>query len=223
MAEFLRIVHDYGPYIARGAWVTLQLTVIGMALAIIIGLVMALLLVSRIRPLTMVARAYVEIVRGTPALVQLFLIYFGLAGAGIVLRPFVAAILAFGIMGGAFVAEILRAGINAIDPGQSEAAWALGMDQRTTMRQVILPQAIRVVLPPITNQGIALLKDTSLVVTIGVADITYRSYNIAVQTFRAMPIYIFSALIYLAMAYPASLAVRRLERYLDREGKAAGL
>jgi ectoine/hydroxyectoine ABC transporter permease protein EhuC len=222
MSEFLDIAKEYGPYIVKGAWVTLQLTVMGMALALVIGLIVALLLVSGIRFLAFFARAYVEIVRGTPAIVQLFLIYFGLTGIGIILRPFVAAVLAFGILGGAFIAEILRAGIKAIDPGQTEAAWALGMDQRTTMRHIILPQAVKVVLPPITNQGISLLKDTSLVVTIGVADITYRSYNIAVQTFRAMPIYILSALIYLAMAYPASLAVRRLERRLDREGKAAG-
>lgn len=222
MRTFLELLREYGPFIARGAWVTIQLTLAGLVISLGIGLVTSLALVARFRPLRWVARAYVEIIRGTPALVQLFLIYFGLASMGIVLPPFVAASLAFGILGGAFVAEIFRAGINALDPGQREAALALGMDYRTMMQKVILPQAIRVVLPPITNTGITLLKDTSLVITIGVADITYRAYNVATQTFRAMPIYIITALIYLAMAYPASVGVRRLEAYLDREGKAAG-
>jgi His/Glu/Gln/Arg/opine family amino acid ABC transporter permease subunit len=221
MHEFLSLLSRYGPYIARGAWVTIQLTVLGMTVSLIIGLFTSLLLVSRVRPLIILARIYVEIVRGTPAIVQLFIIYFGLAGLGLVLKPFLAATIAFGVLGGAFIAEILRAGINAIDAGQTEAAWALGMDYRTTMRRVILPQAVRVVLPPITNNAIYLLKDTSLVVTIGVADITYRAYNIASTTFKAMPIYLISAMVYLSMSYPLSVGVRRLERYLDRAGKAA--
>jgi polar amino acid transport system permease protein len=221
METFLELAREYGPYIARGAWVTLQLTVYGLAISLVIGLVVSLALVSRFRPLRWPARTYVEVIRGTPAILVLFLIYFGLASVGVVLAPFVAASLAFGILGGAFVAEIFRAGIESLDRGQLEAALVLGMDYRTTMRVVILPQAVRVVLPPITNTAITLLKDTSLVLTIGVADITYRAYNVATQTFRAMPIYIISACIYLAMAYPASIGVRRLEAYLDREGKAA--
>ncbi len=215
------LVRDYGPYIARGALITIQLTLAAMAVAIPIGLAGALMLLSGRRWLVWPARVYVEIIRGTPSLVVLFLIYFGLAGNGLVLSPFAGATAALGILGGAFCAEIFRAGIEGVAHGQREAAHALGMSYRTTMRRVVLPQAMRISLPPITNTVIQMLKDTSLVVTIGVADITYRAYNVATSTYRAMPVYIIAAVIYLLMAYPASLGVRRLEARLDRGRKAA--
>jgi His/Glu/Gln/Arg/opine family amino acid ABC transporter permease subunit len=218
---FFDMLVDYWPELLSGAWTTVKLTLVGFALSIVIGLVFVLLLLSRNRLVVLVARLYIELVRGIPALVTLFLIYFGLASAGLVLSPFLAASLAFGFIGGAFMAEIYRAGIEAIDAGQWEAAKAVGMNYRTTMRRVILPQAIRVVLPPTTNTGITLLKDTSLVVTIGVPDITFEAYNIATDTYRAMPIYVIAGLTYLAMSYPLSLGVRRLERHLNREAKTA--
>lgn len=216
----IELVREYGPYIARGASTTIQLTLAAMAVAIPIGLAGALMLLSGRRWLVWPARIYVEIIRGTPSLVVLFLIYFGLAGNGIVLAPFAGATAALGVLGGAFCAEIFRAGIEGVDEGQREAAHALGMSYRTTMRWVVLPQAIRLSLPPVTNTVIQMLKDTSLVVTIGVADITYRAYNVATATYKAMPVYIIAAVIYLLMAYPASLGVRKLEARMDR-GKFA--
>lgn len=214
----LELLKEYGPYIAKGALVTLELTAAGMGLALPLGLAGALMLLSRRRPLIVVARTYVELVRGTPAIVILFLFYFGLASAGVVLSPFVGAWLALGVMGGAFLTEIIRAGIEGVPRGQMEAAEALGMDYRVAMRRIILPQATRLVLPPVTNSAILMLKDTSLVLTIGVADITYRAYNVASSTFRAMPIYLIAALIYLAMSIPLAFAVRYLERRLARSG-----
>jgi polar amino acid transport system permease protein len=213
------LVEEYGPYIAKGALVTLELTAAAMAVAIPLGLVCALMLLSGRRLLALPARIYVEIIRGTPAIVVLFLIYFGLPNIGIILSPFMGATVALGVLGGAFCAELFRAGIQGVPRGQVEAAHALGMGYRTTMRRVVLPQAARLVLPPLTNTSIQMLKDTSLVVTIGVADITFRAYNVATATFQAMPIYLIAAVIYLAMAYPLSLAVRMLERRMDR-GKA---
>jgi polar amino acid transport system permease protein len=219
--DFWSLLAQYGPQIAAGALATVELTAAGMALSLLMGLILALMLISRARPMVFVARLYVEVLRGTPALVTLFLIYFGLAGVGLVLPPFLSAAIAFGVIGGAFMAEIFRAGIDAIDPGQVEAAKSMGMDYWTSMRRVVLPQAVRVVLPPITNSGITMLKDTSLVVTIGVPEITFRAYNIASNTYQAMPIYIIAGLTYLAMCYPLSLGVRRLESYLDKDSKAA--
>lgn len=215
----LELIVNYGPYIAKGAFVTIQLTVAAMLIALPIGLTGALMLLSGRRWLVVPARIYVEVIRGTPSIVVLFLIYFGLAGNGLVLSPFLGASIALGVLGGAFCAEIFRSGIEGVPHGQREAAHALGMNYRTSMRRVILPQAMRIALPPITNTFIQMLKDTSLVVTIGIADITYRAYNVATSTYQAMPVYMIAAVIYLAMAYPASLGVRKLEARLDR-GKA---
>lgn len=221
MGNFWDLLVQYGPEIAAGALTTVELTAVGVAISILLGQIFALMVISGIRPLAVVARVYIEVVRGTPALVTLFLIYFGLAGIGVVLAPFLSAAIAFGVIGGAFMAEIFRAGIEAIDPGQVEAAKSMGMAYWTSMRRVILPQAVRVVLPPITNSGITMLKDTSLVVTIGVPEITFRAYNIASNTYQAMPIYIIAGLTYLAMSYPMSLGVRRLERHLNTDVRAA--
>ncbi|MCO6502568.1 MAG: amino acid ABC transporter permease [Acidimicrobiales bacterium] len=212
----LDLVREYGPYIARGAVVTIQLALASMAVALPIGLIGALMLLSGRRWLAAPARLYVEVIRGTPSIVVLFLIYFGLAGNGFVLSPFAGATTALGVLGGAFCAEIFRGAIEGVPVGQREAAHALGMDYRVMMRRVVLPQAMRLSLPPLTNTFVQLLKDTSLVVTIGVADITYRAYNVATSTYRAMPVYMIAAVIYLAMAWPASIGVRRLEARLDR-------
>jgi His/Glu/Gln/Arg/opine family amino acid ABC transporter permease subunit len=212
----LDLVREYGPYIARGAVVTIQLALASMAVALPIGLIGALMLLSGRRWLAAPARLYVEVIRGTPSIVVLFLIYFGLAGNGLVLSPFAGATAALGVLGGAFCAEIFRGSIEGVPVGQREAAHALGMNYRVMMRRVVLPQAMRLSLPPLTNTFVQLLKDTSLVVTIGVADITYRAYNVATSTYRAMPVYMIAAVIYLAMAWPASIGVRRLEARLDR-------
>lgn len=217
MSEFLDITHEYGPYVARGVGITMELTAISMAISLAVGLLVALALLSRIWPVVIVMRIYVEVARGIPPIVQLFIVYFGLASAGLILSSFVAAFLTFGFIGGAYLAEIFRAGINAVDRGQVEAAKALGMSYATTMRRVVVPQATRIVLPPIANQSIDMLKATAVVVTIGVADITFRAYNVSSTTFRSMEILILAGIIYLCLSYPMSLGTRLLERRLSRD------
>lgn len=220
LSDFLETVQTHGPYVARGLWVTLELTVVGMVLGLIFGLILALMLIAKNRITRFAARAYVEIIRGTPPLVQLFFAYFGLATLGVVLPGVMAAALTFGAITAAYVAEILRAGINGVDFGQTEAAQGLGMDYRTRMRYVIIPQAGRLVLPPLTNEAITLLKSTSLVVTIGIPDVTFRAYDVASKTFNSLPILLFAGILYFGVAYPVSLAVRRMESRLsyDRQG-----
>ena len=158
------------------------------------------------------ATGYVEVLRGTPALLQIFVIYFGLASYGIRLEPLPAAAITLSILGGAYVTEIIRAGIEAVDRGQVEAAESLGMSKAAIMRRIVLPQAAVMMLPPFTNYLISLIKDTSLALTISVPEIMYRSYDVASQTFRSMDIYAIAGVIYLAMCFPLSRLARRLER-----------
>jgi polar amino acid transport system permease protein/cystine transport system permease protein len=154
------------PEIARGLLVgavtTLQVTTGALAVAIVLGIVFAVLKTAPSRPLRALATAYVEVFRAVPVLTQLFVIYFGLAGIGIKLNPLPAAIVGFGINGGAYLTEVFRAGIEAIHQGQLEGAFSIGMTRPMAMWYIILPQAVRVVLPPIGNFAIGLLKDTSI-------------------------------------------------------------
>jgi ectoine/hydroxyectoine ABC transporter permease protein EhuC len=210
--SFFQFAATYLPYVLRGAIVTLELTVFSLGLSVPLGLVTALCKRSRSRPLRWLATTYVEIIRGTPALLQIFIVYFGLASYGIRFEPITAATLTLGVIGGAYIAEVFRAGIEAVDRGQVEAAIAVGMRPPQVMRRIVLPQAMVLILPPFTNFLIALIKDTSLALTITVPELMYRSYDVASQTFRSMEIYAIAGVIYLAMCLPLSQLVRRLER-----------
>lgn len=220
MNTLIEIAREFGPYLLGGVRIALELTLVGMTLGLILGLFLALAQLSQFRLLTISARVFIEVVRGTPALVQLFLMYFGLASVGLVLSPFVAASATFAILGGAFMAEIFRSGIQAVDPGQTDAAKTIGMSYWTTMRFIIVPQATRIVLPPIANEAIQMLKGTSIVLVIGVSDITFRAYDVSSTTYRSMPVLILAALIYLMLAYPMSVGVRRLEARLGSRSQA---
>ncbi len=210
--SFPALAVKYGPYILSGVGITLQLTVMSLALSFPLGFLTALMGLSRRPLLRGTALFYVEVIRGTPALLQLFIVYFGLTSWGVRLDPIPAAAITLGLIGGAYVAEIFRAGIEAVDIGQIEAGTAIGMTRSQVMRRVILPQAIQVVLPPLTNFLISLIKDTSLALTISVPEIMYRSYDVASQTFRSMEVYSIAGIIYLCLCVPLSFLVRRLER-----------
>jgi His/Glu/Gln/Arg/opine family amino acid ABC transporter permease subunit len=212
MSDGIAFVERYFPYILKGAVVTIELTAISLLISIVLGLVAAIAKLSGYRVYSGAATLYIELIRGTPALLQLFVVYFGLTSYGVSLDSFTAAVLTLGFIGGAYLAEVFRAGIQSVDRGQVEAAVSLGMLPGTVMRRIVLPQALVLTLPPFTNFVIALVKDTSLALTIAVPEIMYRSYDVASQTFRSMEVYAMAGAIYLAVCLPLSRLVRALER-----------
>jgi glutamine transport system permease protein len=200
----------------RGTVITLQLTAGAVGIGIIIGLVMALLRLSRNPILRGISIAYVDFFRGTPLLVQILMVYFAvpqLLGFQIPGNyQFIAGISAMGLNSGAYISEIFRAGIQSIDRGQTEAARSLGMSQAQAMRYVILPQAVKRVIPPLGNEFIALLKDSSLVAIIALEDLMYTAKIIAGRTYQPFPVYLMAALFYLVM----TLILSRLVNYTER-------
>jgi polar amino acid transport system permease protein len=186
-----------------------------MALALLLGLLLALARVSPSRVLGVPAILFVELIRGSPLLLQLFYIYYVLPLIGVRLTPIQAGLAGLSINYGAYLSEVFRAGIAAVDHGQWEAAGALGLHRGWTMRLVVLPQAIRIVVPPVGNYFVSLFKDTALVSTISIAELMFRGQLIAADTFKYMRIYTVVFVIYLAISVPASLAVRLLERRFD--------
>jgi glutamine transport system permease protein len=202
------------PSLLVGATVTLRITSLSIALGLGIGIVAGL---ARVWPNTILrtaAGAYIELVRGTPLLVQIFLVYFGLPALGLNLDPFVAGVIAMGINSGAYVGEIVRGGIESIARGQMEAALSLGMTWHQAMYYVILPQAFVRILPPLGNEFIALLKDSSLVSTIAIAELTRTGQIIITRTFKSFEIWSGVALFYFAMTYLISRIVRFSEERL---------
>jgi His/Glu/Gln/Arg/opine family amino acid ABC transporter permease subunit len=214
--NFWTVMVDRFPYfmslLLKGAVMTVAVAAGALALALVLGLVIALLRMSRSRLLNSFAYVYTEFLRGTPALAQLFVIYFGLPDIGIELKPVEAAIVGLGINGSAYLSEVYRAGIQAIHRGQFEAAFSLGMTPIGSMRYIVLPQAVRMMLPPITNFSITLLKDTALVSVVAVPEIMFYARNLVTETFQSMHVYLLAAAIYLAMTIPMSRLVARLER-----------
>lgn len=204
------------PLLLLGAGVTVKITSLSVALGVIIGLFVGIARISSIKPIRYLAAVYVDFFRGTPLLVQIFLIYFALPLiTGQRVDPYVAAISACGINSGAYIAEIFRAGIQAIDAGQMEAARSLGMTWVQAMRYIIVPQAFRQVVPPLGNEFIAMLKDSSLVSVIGFEELTRRGQLIIAKTYGSLEIWISVAIIYLAM----TLTISRLVAYLEKRCK----
>ena len=196
-----------------GGWPeTVKVAIASLLFALVFGLVVALLRLSRWRLLRIPTTAYVEFFRGTPALVQLFVIYFGFPDIGYQPSPLQAAIVGLGLNGSAYISEIYRAGIESIHRGQMEAALSLGMTPARAMRYIVLPQAMRTMLPPITTFAIVLLKDTSIVWTIGVLEIMALARQLVTATLQANVVYLMAGAIYLCMTIPLARAAARLER-----------
>ncbi|MCC7022169.1 MAG: amino acid ABC transporter permease [Thermomicrobiales bacterium] len=200
------------------AGMTVRIAAGAFVLAIVVGLVLALLQTIRIGLVTLVVRSYIELIRGTPVLAQLFILYFGLTEVGIRFTPIQAAILGLGLNGGAYLAEVFRAGIESIHAGQMEAALTVGMTPLTAMRYVILPQALRVVVPPTTNYSIALLKDTAIVSAVAAPEIMFKARNLVMETYLSAQIYLLVAIMYLVMSLILAFISRRLERRLGESG-----
>ena len=204
------------PLLITGAGITIQITAISVGLGLIIGMFVGIARISNVKLLRWLAAIYIDFLRGTPLLVQIFLIYFALP---VILEqrvdPFIAAITACGINSGAYIAEIFRAGIQAIDEGHMEAGRSLRMTWVQTMRYIIAPQAFKNIVPPLGNEFIALLKDSSLVSVIGFEELTRRGQLIIARTYGSLEIWISVALIYLVMTLTISRLVAYLEKRLD--------
>jgi His/Glu/Gln/Arg/opine family amino acid ABC transporter permease subunit len=216
--RFLERAPYFLAVILDGAVTTVEVTVGALILAIVVGLIVALVRIGG-GPASKLAVAYIEFLRGTPVLAQLFILYFGLVEVGLVtLEPLQAAVLGLGLNGGAYLAEVFRAGIQAIHREQVEAALSLGLTPLNAMRRVILPQAFRIVLPPIGNFSIGLLKDTAVVSAVAAPEIMFRARQLTTETFQSGQIYLIAALVYLGLSLPLSQVVRRLERVSSRWG-----
>ncbi|ADU99130.1 ectoine/hydroxyectoine ABC transporter permease subunit EhuD [Alicycliphilus denitrificans] len=220
MQAFLQHAREFLPILLQGAVVTVQVTVLSFLLSSAIGLVLALGKLSPVRAVSVCASTVINVIRGLPIIVQLFYIYFVLPDIGIQLSAFQAGVIGLGIAYSAYQAENFRAGIEAVDPGQREAALAMGMRPALLMRRVILPQAFRIALPPYGNTLVMMLKDSSLVSTITVAEMTRAGQLIASSTFQNMTVYTLVALLYLAMSLPLVWSLRRLERRFGAGRKA---
>ncbi len=201
------------PLLLLGAGVTIKITAMSVALGVLIGLFVGIARICRVKPLRFLAAVYVDFFRGTPLLVQIFLFYFAVPViTGQRIDPYVAAVGSCGINSGAYVAEIVRAGIQSIDAGQMEAGRSLGMTWGQTMRYIIVPQAIKRVIPPLGNEFIALLKDSSLVSVIGFEELTRRGQLIIAKTYGSLEIWFSVAIIYLVM----TLSISRLVAFLEK-------
>ena len=207
-------IFKFFPALLKGAGLTVLISVVSMALAIVLGLILVVMRLYGGAPISTIAQAYIEIYRGTPLLIQLYILYYGLPNIGISLNPLSAAIIGLGMNYAAYEAELYRGGINSVSKGQMEAALSLGMTQGLALRRIILPQAFRVALPGITNDFIALFKDSSLVSVIAMVELTKTYTILATNTLRFFELGIVVALLYFGMSYPLSIIARRLEERL---------
>ncbi|WP_341316589.1 amino acid ABC transporter permease [Paraburkholderia sp. IMGN_8] len=216
---FIQNALDFLPILLKGAVITVEITFCSFLLSTILGLALALMRVSENKVLSHAAATVINVIRGLPIIVQLFYIYFVLPDLGIQLSAFQAGFIGLGIAYSAYQAENFRAGIEAIDHGQIEAAQSIGMRGALIMRRVILPQAFRIALPPYGNTLVMMLKDSSLASTITVAEMTRAGQLIASSTFQNMTVFTLVALLYLALSLPLVYGLRRLERRLGLKGR----
>lgn len=216
MQSFLRDATDFLPILMQGVRLTIIVTIGSLLLSTLLGLVWAMMRVSGIAVLSGFSATVINIIRGIPIIVQLFYIYFVLPELGLSLTALQASIIGLGIAYSAYHAENFRAGIEAIDRGQVEAAQTIGMGWWMTMRRVVLPQAVRIVLPPYANIMIMMLKDSSLASTITVAELALQGKLIASSTFKNTSVFTLVALMYLAMSVPLIMIVRHFEKKAAR-------
>lgn len=219
MPYWLQLMLDsLGPLLWAALAFTIPLTLLSFAFGLTLGLVVALIRLFGPRPLSAIVRFYVWIIRGTPLLVQLFLIFYGLPSVGILLDAFPAALIGFTLNIGAYSSEIIRAAISSVAKGQWEASFSIGMSWGQTMRRTILPQAARVAVPPLSNTFISLVKDTSLAAAITVPELFQAAQRVVAVTYEPLILYVQAALIYLAISSILSHLQSRLEKRLSQYG-----
>ena len=208
------LIEQSRPYLIQGALITIEITLMAVGIGFFIGLFAGIARICRIKALRIIATIYADCIRGTPLLVQIFLIYFALPMLiHTQINPFVAAVTACAINSGAYVSEIFRAGIQAIDQGQFEAGHSLGLSWWQTMYYIILPQAFHNILPPLGNEFITMLKDSSLVSVIGFEELTRRGQLIIAQTYASFEIWMTVAALYLIM----TLAIAKFVSFMEHK------
>ncbi len=216
----------YWQFYITGAKNTILLAALAVVFGTAIGMVLALMKLSKRKPLRLFATAYIEFIRGTPLLVQLFIVYYGLqavgirfpdipwigAVLGINFSDFMSGVLTLGINSGAYVGEIFRAGIQAVDSGQTEAARSLGMPHGMAMRHIVIPQAVRNILPALGNEFVVVIKESSIVSIIGIGELMYKADTVRGNTFQPFEPLIVAAVLYFLMTFPLSKFLAHLER-----------
>ena len=208
------LLDSFGKILLPGRTMTIPLTVISFTLAMVIATITALIQFAHVRVLTQIARFYIWVIRGTPLLVQLFVVFYGLPDVGIMLDPFPAAVIVFAINEGAYCAETMRAALEAVPVGQIEAGYCVGMSYLQIMRRIVLPQALRTAFPPLSNSLIGLVKDTSLASNITVMEMFMATQRIAARTYEMLPLYCEVAVIYLMFSTVLTFVQRWGEKKL---------
>ena len=217
------LTESFTKILIPGLTVTIPLTAISFALAMVIAVVVALIQFANIRILKQICRFYIWIIRGTPLLVQLYVIFFGLPGLGIMIDPFPCAVLVFSINEGAYCAETMRAALESVPSGQIEAGYCVGMNYLQIMRRIVLPQAFRTAFPPLTNSLIGMVKAPSLAANITVVEMFMTTQRIVARTYEPLALYIEVALIYLLFCTVLTklqrVGEKRLSSYTNRRGQ----
>lgn len=208
----MNIIQDNFHFLLQGAGITLKVSILAASFGLVIGSIMSLFRISNNFLLKAVSGIYVEVIRGTPLLIQVLYLYFGLYQMGIRLPPLTAGIVALSINSGAYVTEIIRSGIQSIDKGQMEASRSLGMNYMLTMRHVILPQAFRRIIPPMVNELIALIKDSSLLSVIGIVELARVGQLVRAKTYDTFYIMTAVAITYFIMTFSLSTLLGYIER-----------
>ena len=211
--DFFSLLKESLPLLGQGLVLTLQLSALSLAIAMVLGIGASLLGMSKHAPLRAINAVYVSIIRGTPLLVQGFFIYFGLTGVlGVRISAFAAGTIALSLNAGGYLSEIFRGGIQAVDPGQREAARSLGLSARQTTWRIIIPQAIRICIPSVVNQWCITIKDTSIISVIGLAELTKMGQQIIARTYQSFQFWIIVGVMYFAVIWLLTLAARYVER-----------
>lgn len=211
------VIIESFPFLLQGLKITVFITVASLFFGFIIGLIMALFKLSNVKILNLISKVFVDAIRGTPILVQLYFIYFGLTSFSFIsMEPTTAGIVAVSINAGAYISEIIRAGIQSIDKGQTEAARSLGLTASQNMRYIVLPQALRRMLPTFANQAIISLKDTSLLSVIGIAELTQKTEVAIARTYDVFTLWLLAGIMYFILIYLLTL----LSNFLERRYKA---
>lgn len=216
MSSFYELFLEVWPSLLKGLGVTVQLTILSLLIAIVLGMVTCFFKISKLGILNFLATVYVDLIRGTPLMVQAFFLYFGITKTmGFKIGSFAAGVIVLSLNAGAYLSEIFRSGINAVNKGQMEAARSLGLPYHKAMTKVVLPQAIRIVIPSVVNQFIITLKDTSIISVIGTKELMMNSQLIVSRNFRGFEVYGIAAIMYFVVIFALTKISIVIERRLS--------
>jgi polar amino acid transport system permease protein len=216
MSEIMNLWAEWLPSLLTGLKVSVEVTIACLALGIPLGLLLAVGVSAPSRPLRYVAVLVIEIGRGAPALILLQFLYFGLPTTGLTLSSFASSVLALALNAGAYTSEIIRAGLQSVPFGQREAAFVIGLNSRDSFRLIVLPQGLRVAIPPLLGYALLILQATSLCFTVALPELVSKANDIGSSTFRYMPVLILTGLLYACICVPSTLMIGRMERHFSR-------